>query len=30
MLQEAFPRGITLRSLDNKGEVAFFTFYGER
>ncbi len=30
MLQEAFPRGIALSSKDNKGEVAFFTFYGER
>ena len=30
VLQEAFPRGIALRHLDNKGEVAFLTFYGER
>jgi len=30
MLLEAFPRGIALRHLDNKGEVAFLTFYGER
>jgi 4-amino-4-deoxy-L-arabinose transferase-like glycosyltransferase len=30
VLREAFPKGIELKHLDNNGEVAFLTFYGER
>jgi hypothetical protein len=30
VLQEAFPRGIALKHLDHRGEIAFLTFYGER
>jgi len=29
-LQQAFPRGVTLVNLDNMGNIAFLTFYGER